>query len=142
MFVSFFTFCCTGASVSQGRVFSSHSSETRFHRQGHAFLHFLDPLFSLRFREIHIGRPWGPLGVPNTLLDAPWTSPWTLLGHPSAPMAPEVCFYACETGFSMKNERLACIRAQLAPPRASVGPPRAPVGTQSTGFGSFWTPFL
>ena len=92
------------------------------------FFTFWTLSFHSDFDGIHLGRLWGPLGVPRTLLDAPWTSPWTPLGPPSAPMAPEVCSHAGETGFSMKNERLACMRPQLAPPRASVGPPRASVG--------------
>ena len=104
----------------------------------HFSLHFSQVVtfsFHSNFVEIHIGRLWGPLGVPRTLLDAPWTSPWTPLGPPSAPMAPEVCSNAGETGFSMKNERLACMRAQLAPPRASVGPPRASVGLPKVAHG-------
>ena len=92
------------------------------------FVTFWTLSFQSDFGEFDLGRTWGTLGVPRDLLDAPWPSPWTPLGHPSAPAAPEMCSHASETCFSMKNKRLACIRAQLAPPRASVGHPRAPVG--------------
>ena len=106
----------------------------RIHRKrvliARAMLFFIFWTFSFHsdFVEIHLWRPWGPLGVPRAVSDAPWTSPWTPLGHPSARMAPQVWSYAGETGFSMKNKRLASMRTQLAPPRASVGPPRAPAG--------------
>ena len=127
--------------AAQGRVFRRVALSPRIHRKrvliarAMLFFTFWTLSFHSDFVEIHLGRPWGPLGVPRTLLDAPWTSPWTPLGPPSAPMAPEVCSNAGETGFSVKNERLACMRAQLAPPRASVGPPRASVGLPKVAHG-------